>query len=425
MTDSYLGIDIGTSGIRAILIDAKGQILASAKSTIPASKISDKILHQQPEDWWQGVKDCLLQLADTRPGLAGVQAISIDGTSGTTLLTDRQNTPISPALMYNDVRPATLVEELKRYIPAGPACSRTSSLAKAIWLQRQSSTAGKFFIQQQADWVLAQFSGKPGISDWNNALKLGFDVAQLAWPGGLNEILHAKAKLPAVYPPGKMVSTISPSIAKQTGLPHTTRLHAGTTDSIAGFLASGASQPGDAVTSLGSTLVLKLCTRQPVTSSKHGIYSHRLDTQRWLAGGASNSGGAVLRTEFTDDELKSLSALMDTKRETGLDYYPLPSTGERFPFPDANKQPVMAPRPEDPVIYLQAIFEGIARIEKYGYDLLEELSNEKVLSVRTCGGGAANPAWSKIRQRILQRPLIEASQPEAAYGSALLAAGKL
>ena len=85
----------------------------------------------------------------------------------------------------------------------------------------------------------------------------------------------------------------------------------------------------------------------------------------------------------------------------------------------------MTPRPEDPVIYLQAIFEGIAHIEKYGYDLLEELSNEKVLSVRTCGGGAANPSWTKIRQRILQRPLIEATQAEAAYGSALLAAGKL
>ena len=425
MTDSYLGIDIGTSGVRAFQIDSAGQVLASARSTFPATQMKNGMLCQQPDDWWRGVLNCLQQLAEKAPGLGGVRALAIDGTSGTTLLTDAQNHPVSPALMYNDVRPASLGAELAELAPGIPACSRSSSLAKAVWLQRSETPAAEYFIQQQADWLLAKFRGTPGCSDWNNALKLGFDAELLGWPDWLNKIIPAHGHLPAVHRPGDRVATIAPAIARQTGLPPTTRLHAGTTDSIAAFLASGASQPGDAVTSLGSTLVLKLCTQHPVASVEYGIYSHRLDETRWLAGGASNTGGAVLKKEFSADELKTLSAQMDTNGETGFDYYPLPAPGERFPFPDTDKKSVMTPRPASQVTYLQAIFEGIARIEKQGYDLLEELSNETVLSIRSCGGGAANPAWTRIRQRILQRPLIDAAQTEAAYGSALLAAGKL
>lgn len=424
MTQSYLGIDVGTSGVRAILIDDEGQILASAQTTLPESTLHDGMLCQQPEQWWQAVLDCLQKITALFD-CSGLQAIAIDGTSGTTLLTDDHNTPISPALMYNDVRPAELVKELCLHAPPGAACSQSSALTKAVWLYRQTKPASTFHIQQQADWILAKFSGKPGLSDWNNALKLGFDVESLRWPDWLKGIDIGRGKLPAVFPPGEKIATIATDIARQTGLPPDTRLHAGTTDSIAAFLASGASQIGEAVTSLGSTLVLKLCTRKPITSQTHGIYSHRLDEQRWLAGGASNTGGAVLKTLFTDEELISLSEKMNPDQDTGLDYYPLPSTGERFPIPDSEKKSRIHPVPDNQVTYLQGLFESIAQIERTGYDLLEKLGDVSVLSVRTCGGGAANPAWGSIRQRIVQRPFLQADQTEAAYGSALLAAGKV
>ncbi|MCK5359642.1 MAG: FGGY-family carbohydrate kinase [Gammaproteobacteria bacterium] len=424
MTESYLGIDVGTSGVRAILIDRSGKILASSSTGLPASIQQDSMLCQQPGQWWQAVLTCLQQITD-RYDCAGLQGIAIDGTSGTTLLTDLSNKPISPALMYNDTRPADLINELCQQAPPGPACSQSSALAKAVWLYRQTRPETAFYVQQQADWILARFSAKPGLSDWNNALKLGFDVQHLRWPDWIRNIDIGKGKLPEVFPPGKQVATIAADVARQTGLPDNVCLHAGTTDSIAAFLASGASQAGDAVTSLGSTLVLKLCTHKPIISSQHGIYSHRLDQNRWLAGGASNSGGAVLKSLFTNDELVNLSKKMNVEQDTGLNYYPLPTTGERFPVADAKKQAQMQPVPENRVTQLQALFEGIAQIERTGYELLEKLGNETVQSLRTCGGGAANPSWSRIRQRIVMRPLVKANQLEAAYGSALLAAGKL
>ena len=424
MTECYLGLDVGTTGVRANLISEDARILTAASTALPPSTEHEDMLCQQPDDWWHAVVDCLQKIT-LQHDCSGLQAMAIDGTSGTTLLTDSSNLPISPALMYNDVRSANQLKVLCAEVPPVIACSRSSALLKASYLYRKYAASREFFIQQQADWILARFSGKPGISDWNNALKLGYDVEKLKWPDWLTAIDMGRGVFPEVFPPGTAVATISPQIARQTGLPASTQLHVGSTDSIAAFIASGASQPGDAVTSLGSTLVLKLCTRTPVTSYTHGIYSHRLDEQRWLAGGASNSGGAVLLREFTPGEIINLSEKIKPGQKTGLSYYPLPAKGERFPVPDTEKMPVMQPVPNDRVMYLQAILEGIAEIENRGYDLLEELGGDTIKSVRTCGGGAANSAWSTIRQRIVNRPFLPAKQTEAAYGSALLAAGRL
>ena len=140
----------------------------------------------------------------------------------------------------------------------------------------------------------------------------------------------------------------------------------GTTDSIAAFLAARATQPGKAVssrlhllnylmrfkfivfflsffcsrqvTSLGSTLAIKLLSTSRIEDARFGVYSHRLDN-KWLVGGASNTGGAVLRQIFTDNQLEHLSRQIDPSVPSPLDYYPLPANGERFPVADPNMMP--------------------------------------------------------------------------------------
>jgi len=197
---------------------------------------------------------------------------------------------------------------------------------------------------------------------------------------------------------------------------------AGTTDSIAGFLATGAAEVGEAVTSLGSTLALKVVAEQPVFDPRYGVYSHRLG-ERWLPGGASNSGGTVLRRFFTDAELADLTPRLHPDRPTGLDYLPLPGVGERFPDSDPDLEPRLTPRPADPVEFLQGLLEGIAAIEARGYRRLAELGAPYPASVRTVGGGAGNPAWARIREGLLGVPMREVWNGEAACGAARLAAG--
>jgi D-ribulokinase len=207
---------------------------------------------------------------------------------------------------------------------------------------------------------------------------------------------------------------------RELGLDADCLVRAGTTDSIAAFLAAGASAPGEAVTSLGSTLVLKLLSEIRVDDGDSGVYSHWFG-RCWLAGGASNAGGAALRQHFTDDEIATLSARIDPERDSGLDYYPLPSHGERFPINDPDLRPRLEPRPENRAEFLHGMLEGLARIEARGYARLRELGATPLRRVLGAGGGARSPVYARIRARMLGVPLAPAREHEACYGTALLA----
>ena len=154
------------------------------------------------------------------------------------------------------------------------------------------------------------------------------------------------------------------------------------------------------MTALGSTLVVKLLCDHPIFAPEFGIYSHRIGST-WLAGGASNTGGKVIEQFFPRDRLAALSAGLNPERPTGLNYYPLPKPGERFPINDPKLPPRLEPRPKDDTTFLQAILEGVAEVEALAYRKLAELGAPPLRSVRTVGGGAANSAWTKIRERKL------------------------
>ncbi|WP_448598451.1 FGGY-family carbohydrate kinase, partial [Thermoleptolyngbya sp.] len=275
------------------------------------------------------------------------------------------------------------------------------------------------YLLHQADWLAYLLHGRLGISDYHNALKLGYDVGKLRYPDWLRAA-NLPVQLPQVKAPGEAVAPILPNLGDRLGIPATCQICAGTTDSIAAFLASGANTPGQAVTSLGSTLVLKLLSTVRVEDAASGVYSHRLGNL-WLVGGASNTGGAVLRQFFSNAELAALSAQIDPSRPSLLDYYPLPKPGDRFPINDPNLLPRLEPRPKNPVEFLHGLLEGIARIEVLGYQRLAELGATPLLEVLTAGGGAQNQVWTTVRSRLLQVPVKPSPQTEAAYGTARLA----
>ena len=220
--------------------------------------------------------------------------------------------------------------------------------------------------------------------------------------------------------PGTVVGQILPAIAAQYQINPSCLICAGTTDSIAAFAAAEANQPGQAVTSLGSTLVIKLLSNQPVQNASQGIYSHRWG-DLWLAGGASNTGGAVLQRFFSHAELQALSKQIDPQISSELDYYPLLKPGERFPINDPNLLPKLEPRPDQDQDFLQGLLTGMARIEAQGYQLLQELGADRLTQIYTAGQGAQNATWQTIRQNLIGVPIIPATQQEAAYGAALLA----
>jgi sugar (pentulose or hexulose) kinase len=119
--------------------------------------------------------------------------------------------------------------------------------------------------------------------------------------------------------------------------------------------------------------------------------------------------------------MTALSPLIDAKVDTGLDYYPLPSVGERFPIADPMLAPRITPRPVQDADFLHALFEGVAGIEAIAFERLAELGAPPLRSMRSVGGGAANPVWTRIRARRLGVPMVAPLSDEAAFGAALLA----
>lgn len=323
--------------------------------------------------------------------------------------------------MYDDRRSQQQAIHIAQRAPAESAAQGPgSALAKLLYLQTRVPGDLAAHALHQADWINGMLSGRFGLADENNVLKLGYDPLARCWPDWLTGLNLTRELLPKVHPVGTTLGTVSADAAQQTGLPDTVLVVAGTTDSNAAALAAGIADPGDAVTSLGSTLVLKVYSDKPLTSSKYGIYSHRIGNG-WLTGGASNSGGAVLRNFFSDAEIAQLSQKIDPARPLGLGYYPLPGVGERFPRNDPDMRPQMQPRPDNRRDFLQAILEGIADIEAEGYTRLTELGAPFPRQVFSSGGGAANQAWRQIRERTLGVPVLQATQTEAAFGAALIA----
>ena len=415
----YLGIDFGTSGCRGCVIDPGKRVLAESRVSLPPPQRSGSAVDQDPAAWWTALEAMLAQLRP-RIDLADIVALCVDGTSSTLLLCDVQGTPLAPALLYSDTRAREAARQVAAVAPHDCAVHGASaSLAKLLWLLQLPAARHARYALHQADWVLGRLRGHFGCSDENNALKLGYDPGERRWPAWLAQLPLPATLLPEVVPAGTDIGCIDPVMAAQFGLSRETRIISGTTDSTAGFIATGAVR-GEAVTTLGSTLVLKVRSDTPVFAPKNGIYSHRLGND-WLVGGASNSGGAVLRQYFTDADIARLTQQLQPGQSTGLDYYPLPARGERFPVNDPDLEPVLEPRPPEDARFFQGILEGIARIEVTGYRRLTELGATWPTRVISTGGGAANSAWRTIRSQQLGIPVVAADHQEAAYGTALLA----
>jgi len=409
----FLGIDFGTSGARTCVIDTEGAVVAE-----DARDFGRLEEYERAGIWREALWDLVASLP---PAIRSqLSDIALDGTSGTVLACDEELAPRHPPLLYSDGRAvieAALIAKTAE--PGHPAAAVTSGLAKVLWLKKRLGLTGARLYLNQADWLSGLLTGRVGMTDYHNALKMGLDLDALKWPAWV-EYLADVDYLPVPIAPGARLATVSRPRARYLGVNPSCMVHAGTTDSIAAFLAAGVSQSGDAVTSLGSTLVLKLLSDSRVESTAHGVYSHWFGS-RWLAGGASNAGGAVLRQFFDDRQLAALSERIDPAVASPLDYVPLPRTGERFPVSDPALEPRLSPRPADDAEFLHGLLESLARIEARGYALLAKLGATPAGRVETAGGGARNAVWTHIRQRLLGMPVACAAHTEAAYGAALLA----
>ncbi len=420
MRELALGVDFGTSGVRLAAIDQDGETAAELGLPYPGP-------FECPESWREGFLSLMRQLP--LDITQRVNTISLAGTSGTLLLCrdDGQllTGDLAQALPYHLACEAQLPEAWRLLGEAGihPAGQASGSLARALFLLEKCSPyrdGATFLLRHQADWLMGWLLNHWRWGEEGNNLRLGWDLGSQRWLGSLEVTPWAKA-LPEIVPSGTVLGPVAPAVAAALGLAETCQVVAGTTDANAAVLAADPS-PGDGITVLGSTLVLKQFVPQPIQAV--GVSCHRVNG-RWLLGGASNTGAAILSRYFTSPMIEELSRQMDPLASTGLRLRPLLGRGERFPADAPRLQPILEPRPVSDARFLQALLEGITRIEKEGWQRFRELGAPPITRIITLGGGATNPQWRQLRQQALGLPILNRPKLSAARGMALLAQGKM
>lgn len=385
-----LGVDLGSSGLRLALCDAAGRSVGELSHAYPA-------VFEDPRGWRDGLIKLLHQLPLSIRNR--VRSISLDGTSGTLLVCRPDGTlldgTLSNALAYHAVCPeqaasaADLVGE-EGNGSRGPSSSASGSLARALRLMALAEESGRvepLWLRHQADWMMGWLLGDWRWGEEANNLRLGWDPVRQNWLGRIAAQPWHEA-LPLICASGQVLGGLAREAALSLGLSRDCQVVAGTTDANASVLAAEPG-PGDGITVLGTTMVLKRFVPEPVAGP--GLSCHRV-AGRWLLGGASNAGGGVLRHFFDDNQLEELSRQINPDRPTGLRLRPLPRPGERFPIDDPYLQPRLEPRPVSDALYLQALLEGLTAIEAAGWRRLQELGAPPLQQVITLGGEPAIPS---------------------------------
>ena len=427
----FLGMDIGTQGARVVLMDAAGDLVASAEEAFPLNEASRE--EQSAEQWWDICLRLLQEVTASARGsvdLSAVRAVGVTSTSGTVIPLDATYTPLHNAMMYSDPRSAAEGLRCKQaameHHPGGySGFNASSGLSKMVWFAAHypSKAARIHLWAHAADFITGRLSGCWGITDCTNALKSGFDVKEMIWPVYIYEQLPLKKEwLPEVVPSGTPVGVLSSVLASMLGLKDGIQVVAGMTDGCASQVASGAVSLGDWNTTIGTTMVIKGVTARELVDPGGRLYSHRHPEGYWMPGGASNTGGDWVTREFMGD-LASLNEAARRLIPTGLMAWPLIQQGERFPFiaPQARG---FAPSGISDAERFTANMEGVAYIERYAYDIIRRMSGEQVKVVYTAGGASNSEVWLTIRSNVLNLPLYKMMHVTGAAGAAILAASR-
>ncbi|GAB4215888.1 MAG: FGGY-family carbohydrate kinase [Synechococcales cyanobacterium] len=412
----FVGLDLGTSGLRAVALRENGDPVAQAAVTWPGAET-------HPHRWRHALEQVLDALAQTLVGQYHVAALSACSTSGTILALDQQGIPLREAWLYSDPRGQAQAQRLG--IPS------SWGLARWLWWQEQDPDRARHsFLAHPTDWVLQQLGGSRGITDHTSALKSGFDLVRYQWPTewllkhGLDPDL-----LPQVVAPGTVIGygmTLGMDTESDRfhGLGSSeTLIVAGLTDGCAAQLAAGAAQVGQVSTSLGTTLIFKATSSAPLHTPDGSVYAHlHPDRDAWLVGAASSTGGGILRQWFPHQDLAQLDQAIANDAPTGIPCYPLPQPGERFPVADPDFLGCLPQAEPGSLTFYRALLEGIACIERFGLERLVTLGIRDPDQLLTTGGASVSAVWLSIRASVLARPLVLSRYPQPAVGAAMVAA---
>jgi xylulokinase len=442
----FLGIDVGTGGTRALVIDEHGRTISSATEDHQAFS-SPQIgwAEQDPADWWRACRIAVsAALAQAKLSGEQIACVGLSGQMHGAVLLDRQDVVIRPALIWCDLRTEKQCRDLTAQIgrerlvqlTCNPALANFT-LTKCLWV-RENEPGNWERVRSlllPKDYIRFELTGERAIDVADASGTLMLDVARRRWSMEMLELVGMdESFLPRLYESSEICGQISSLGAAATGLKIGTPVVAGAGDQAAGAIGMGVVSSGMVSATIGTSGVVLTATDRPALDSAGRVHTfcHAVP-KRWIVMGVTQAAGLSLRwfrdrfgvapdqRAETYDELVAEAAKANPGCD-GLLWAPY-LMGERTPHldPAARAALVGLTATHTRAQVIRSILEGVAFSLRDTFTIFQEMS-VPVNSVRLGGGGSRSALWRQIQSEVYAQP-VETVQAEegAAYGAAILA----
>jgi xylulokinase len=435
----YLGIDLGTSGVKAVLVGDDQAILDQETAPLAVQRPQPLWSEQDPEDWWTATRDAVGALAARRRGgLDGVRAIGLSGQMHGATLFDARDRVLRPAILWNDGRSEAQCRALEERAPAlreitGNLAMPGFTAPKLLWVQEHepeiARQVARVLLPKDALRLRLVGVRATDVSDASGTLWL--DVGRRAWSGEMLEATGLEPDaMPELYEGPESTGTLAKPWAEEWGMTGPVPVAAGAGDQAGGAIGAGVTRPGDASLSLGTSGVIFSAGTAFAPSPESGVHAfcHALP-KRWHQMSVTLSAASCLSwvTALTSvgSEARLLAEIEARGLEDSGDVLFLPYlSGERTPHNDPHARGVFFGLNHDTgrADLGRAVIEGVGFALADGQAALVEAGAEidRLLAI---GGGARSRFWGRILASILDRPLAYATDAEVgpAFGAARLA----
>lgn len=435
-----IGIDLGTSAVKSVLVDQGGQVVGEYSESYPLSRPHPGWSEQDPEDWVKGTLTSLRRLMEgTGIDASQIDGISFSGQMHGLVLVNGEGTVLRPAMLWNDTRTTAQCRRIENTL--GPKLLEIArnralegfTLPKILWVQENEpellSQAYQFLLPK--DYVRYRLTGDYAMDYSDAAGTLLLDVGSKQWSAEIAEAFELPLSLcPRLVESFELTGTLLPEIAEVSGLLPTTQVFAGGADNACGALGAGILGEGRTMCSIGTSgVVLSYETNKDLNlEGKVHFFNHGEKDAYYIMGVTLAAGHSLNWFKETFAADKSFDEFLQ-----GVDSIPAGSTGllftpyivgERTPHPDADIRGsfIGMDSGHTQSHFARAVLEGITFSLRESIEIVRE-SGKEITEIVAIGGGAKNETWLQMQADIFNATIVKLeSEQGPAMGASMLAA---
>ena len=437
----FLGIDLSTTGAKALLIDEKGSVVSSATTPLSLSTPRDLWSEQEPRDWWEATINSIRQaLSSADSAGQKVAAIGLTGQMHGLVVLDQEGRVLRPAILWNDQRCGAECDEIRARVGRERLVQITGNDAltgftapKILWLEKNEPEVYRRIrhVLLPKDYIRFKLTGALAMDKADGSGTMLFDLSKRTWaPEILNALNFSADWFPQTFEGHETTSEVNAQAAALTGLSKGIPVVAGGGDQAAQAVGVGVVRPGTIAVTLGTSGVVFAATESPLIEAQGRLHAfcHAVAGRWHLMGVMLSAAGSLqwyrdkLACERSFEDLVNEASLVPPGSE-GLIFLPYLS-GERTPHPDpfARAAWIGLTARHGQAHLTRAVLEGVAFGLNDIFQLMAGAGLGPIEQIRVSGGGAKSQLWRQILADVVEAELVTVNTTEgAAFGAALLA----